>query len=149
MTDYRPEQAVALARERGWTLTVLEADVAYKQHLAEGELWLPFCPACSRFLPAWISRCADHWDAGMEMAQVTGEIRLWSWVEYVRSYALPVNVEAPYVVAAVDIENGPRVNGLVLGLSADMQGRDRGMPMRLDRGAAKSLGTPVFEFVSE
>lgn len=149
MTDHRPEQALQVARERGWTLTVLDVDAAYKQHLAEGELWLPFCPGCSRFLPAWISRCADHWDAGMEMAQVLGEIRLWSWVEYVRPYALPVDVQAPYVVAAVDIENGPRVNGFVLGLSGDLAEPDRGMPMRVDRGATKSLGTPVFEFVSE
>ena len=110
MTDYRPEQALQVARERGWTLTVLDVDAAYKQHLAEGELWLPFCPACSRFLPAWISRCADHWDAGMEMAQVLGEIRLWSWVEYVRPYALPggyPNLLAPDATDQIGAAYGP------------------------------------------
>jgi uncharacterized OB-fold protein len=145
----RPVRALQVAQERDWTLTVLDIDAAYKRHLAEGELWLPFCASCSRFLPAWISRCADHWDAGMEMAQVVGEFRLWSWVEYLRSYPLPVAVEAPYIVAAVDIEKGPRVHGFVLGPAAEIEGRGRGVPMLLDRERTKSLGTPVFKFASE
>ena len=52
----RPVQALQVARERSWTLTVLDADALYKQHLVEGELCLPHCAACPRFLPAWISR---------------------------------------------------------------------------------------------
>lgn len=150
MTDLRPGaarpvQALDVARQRGWTLTVLDIDAAYKQHLAEGELWLPFCTACPRFLPAWISRCADHWGGQMQLSPVTGDIRLWSWVEYRHAYRLPVDVQAPYIVVAVDIQSGPRCHGFILQPAAELKGLDRGAAMRLDQASTKALGTPVFE----
>jgi uncharacterized OB-fold protein len=143
----RPAQAVDEAAKRGWTLTVLDLDAAYKGHLAAGELWLPFCEPCGRYLPAWISRCADHWDSPMTIAPVTGGFRLWSWVAYHRSYALPVDVSAPYVVAAVNVDNGPRINGFVQQPSAELERRGRGAAMRMDVAATSTLGTPVLEFV--
>lgn len=154
MTDLRPDalrpaQAVDEAAKRGWTLTVLDLDAAYKVHLAAGELWLPYCEPCGQFLPAWISRCADHWDSPIALAEVTAAFRLWSWVEYQRPYALPVDVSAPYVVAAVQVENGPRINGFVQQPSAELERRGRGAAMRMSIAATKALGTPVLEFVDE
>jgi uncharacterized OB-fold protein len=110
---FRPEIAVVEAAARGWRTGVFEVAERYESGLAEGRLVLPFCAGCDVYLPPWISRCASHWSDGVELLEVAGAARIWSWVVYHRQYGLPVDLIAPYTVVSVDLDRGPRLHGVL------------------------------------
>lgn len=71
----------------------------------------PFCPHC--------------WAEDVELAPATGRARLYTW-SVIHQNAAPFDVRTPYVLAMVDLEEGPRLmtvveNCRVEDLRADMQ----------------------------
>ncbi|MCA2242287.1 MULTISPECIES: Zn-ribbon domain-containing OB-fold protein [Mycobacterium] len=71
----------------------------------------PFCPHC--------------WAEDVELAPATGRARLYTW-SVIHHNAAPFDVRTPYVLAMVDLEEGPRLmtvveNCRVEDLRADME----------------------------
>lgn len=58
----------------------------------------PFCPHC--------------WSEDVELAPASGRGRLYTW-SVVHQNAAPFDARTPYVVAMVDLEEGPRVMAVV------------------------------------
>ena len=96
-------------------------------HVARGELRLQRCVRCDRFRYPPAPCCPACLAADAEWAPVSGRGRLISWVRFHREYfpTLP----PPYVVVAVELEEGPLMIGNV-----DDEARGRlsvGAPLRL------------------
>lgn len=58
----------------------------------------PFCPHC--------------WGEDVELVQATGRARLYTW-SVIHRNAAPFDVRTPYVLAMVDLEEGPRLMTIV------------------------------------
>jgi uncharacterized OB-fold protein len=74
---------------------------------------LSYCGACDTFMPAWIDRCSTDPAHAVEDVAASGRGTLWTWATYVRQYAMPNELRAPYVVGHIQLEEGPKVNGLL------------------------------------
>lgn len=75
-----------------------------------GELRLQRCRACGhyRFPPAVLCpRCSSE---GYEWASVSGKGRVFSWVVVHQSQYPAFNEDAPYNVAIVELDEGPRLH---------------------------------------
>jgi uncharacterized OB-fold protein len=82
-------------------------------------LELPQCDDCgsrwfppSRFCPHCLS-ANNHW------RQVSGRGRIFSFVIYDRVYHLAFEADVPYVVALIELEEGPRLLSNVIGTAPD------------------------------
>lgn len=64
----------------------------------------PFCPHC--------------WSEDVALKPATGRARLYTWT-VVHQNAAPFDTRTPYVVAMVDLEEGPRLMTVVEGCSVD------------------------------
>ncbi len=78
-----------------------------------GRLEVMQCGCCGHgFLPA-APCCPQCWSEDVALCEVSGRARVFSFVIYRRTYhpALP----APYVVALIELEEGPRLISNVVG----------------------------------
>lgn len=123
-------------------LTLPEVQTAYVEGLAQGQLTLPYCPDCQRFLTSWFNRCADHWHTRLELREAPHIASVWSWVVFHKQYKLPNKQTVPYVVAAMQIETGPRVFANLTG-EADVE-LTRGEVLQFDAAATAARGCPVY-----
>ncbi len=83
-----------------------------------GELLYQECPACGnrQFYPrACCTKCLAEPD--WKVAAGTGTIHTFSVVR--QNYAAPFKQWVPYVVAIVELDEGPRVQGNIVGGSVD------------------------------
>ncbi|MGX1101256.1 Zn-ribbon domain-containing OB-fold protein [Amorphus sp. MBR-141] len=76
------------------------------------ELHLARCRACHEILPYTQRLCQRHPASTLEWIEATGRARLHTFTEYHISYS-PAH-PAPYVVAMVELEEGPRLVSTVL-----------------------------------
>jgi uncharacterized OB-fold protein len=87
------------------------------------------CKSCGRF---WFppSRCCIHCLSGEhEWTEVKGTGKVFSFVTYRRLYHPGWEGELPYVVAVIELEEGPRLLSTVTGVAADRVACD--MPVRV------------------
>jgi uncharacterized OB-fold protein len=89
-------------------------DEAFWEYTARGELRLQRCSPCGRFRFPPAPCCPDCLSTASDWVPVSGHGRVLSWVRFHRSYfdGLP----APYVVAVVELVEGPLVVGNVDGV---------------------------------
>ena len=105
------------------------------------ELVAACCADCGhRFLPPG-PRCPRCWSPGVAPRAVSGEGRVYSFAVYRRSYhpGFPV----PYVVALVELAEGPRLISNVVGCAPEEVEVD--MPVRVRFDDVGEFSLPRFE----
>lgn len=73
------------------------------------ELLLQRCAACGvhRFPPS--ERCARCLDAATEWVPASGRGKVWSWIRMWQPYFPAFDADRPYVIAYVELDEGPRL----------------------------------------
>ncbi len=100
-------------------------DRPYWEYLKRHELRLPRCRACGHtFFPP--QPCCP-WCLAEELdwVQASGRGRVWSWVVFHHPYFRSFAADIPYVVALVELAEGPRMVSTIVdcpleGLKCDM-----------------------------
>ena len=80
-----------------------------------GRLELPACADCGfvNWPPAtWCPRCLSQ---AVEWRAVSGRARLWSWAVYETALHPAFASEVPYIVAGVELDEGPYLTTNILG----------------------------------
>lgn len=87
----------------------------YFDGAAEGRLMLQRCPACGhvRFLPAYL--CPACWSDQVEWFAASGRGRVATFSVVHRAPTPDFADLVPYVVALIDLEEGPRMMSNILG----------------------------------
>jgi uncharacterized protein len=102
----------------------------FYRYLARGELRLQRCAACGGWRHPPRHRCAacGSLDATWELA--SGRGRLFSWT--VTHRAVDPAFEPPYVIAVLELEEGPRLVGNARGLDLDDLALDLPMVVEIE-----------------
>jgi uncharacterized protein len=88
---------------------------AAKQH----RLSLPKCEACEKFWFPPSRSCPHCLSAEFAFQDVSGRGKVFSFVTFHRPFHPAFTEEVPYVVALVELEEGPRLLTNILGLNPD------------------------------
>jgi hypothetical protein len=75
----------------------------------EKKLLLPRCESCGRFWFPPSQRCRHCLSPDFTWRESTGEGRIYSFVVYHRVYHPGFEADVPYVVAIVELDDGPRL----------------------------------------
>lgn len=96
-----------------------EDSVPFWEAAKRHELSLQQCKACSafRFPPAPL--CPECNVMGGDWTRVKGKGKIYSFVVFHRAYHKGFEGQIPYAVALVELDEGPRVMGNVLGVPPD------------------------------
>lgn len=73
------------------------------------ELVLQRCVACGRHRFPPSERCPACLDPGTEWVRASGRGRVWSWIRMWQRYFPSFDADIPYVVAYVELDEGPRM----------------------------------------
>ncbi|OBF92170.1 DNA-binding protein [Mycobacterium sp. 852002-51163_SCH5372311] len=93
----------------------------------------PFCPHC--------------WGEDVELASASGRARLYTWT-LVHQNAAPFDAHTPYVLAMVDLEEGPRLMTVVENCRADELRADMDLVLAF-RNDDDGFVVPVFHPATE
>jgi uncharacterized OB-fold protein len=88
----------------------------YLEGLRAGELRLQRCADCGQYRFPPSRNCPSCLSASWAWTPVSGRGTLWSWIGMHKRYI--AGFEPPYVVALVELEEGPR---MIAGVPADAQ----------------------------
>jgi uncharacterized OB-fold protein len=88
---------------------------AAKRH----ELVLQRCAACRRHRFPPSQRCPACLATATEWVRASGRGKVWSWIRMWQPYFPAFDAERPYVVAYVELEEGPRLMTTIVGCSVD------------------------------
>jgi len=91
----------------------------YWDGLRERKLMLPRCRQCRRafFYPRVL--CPFCYAADIEWFQATGRGRLYSFEIAYQTFNKAFKVKPPYILAMVELEEGPRVMSNLIGIEPD------------------------------
>ena len=109
----------------------------YWQAVREGRLELPWCLRCEEFFFYPRSLCPVCLGDELEWRPVSGRGSLYSYV-IAHNAAPGFEGEVPYVIALVQLEEGPRMMTNLVGVAADPSTLELDMPLVVeftDRGA--------------
>lgn len=83
------------------------------------ELLLQRCVACGlhRFPPS--ERCAECLGTGTAWVCASGHGKVWSWIRMWQRYFPAFDAERPYVVAYVELDEGPRLMTTIVDCNPD------------------------------
>ncbi|GAC1325175.1 MAG: hypothetical protein NVSMB13_07820 [Mycobacteriales bacterium] len=126
--------------------TVTEVNAPYWEALAQGRLVYQRCAECGHaWLPARedCPRCLSH---GGEWVAAEGAATLVSWVVVHTAYHDYFADKLPYLVAVVQLAEGPRLISTVLG--ADPQELSIDAPLRLEIESGEGWARTVFRLAS-
>lgn len=104
------------------SLEHLTPDETYWHYCARGELRLQHCATCGawQFPPA--ARCRKCLGRDLPWEQVSGNAIVWSWIRMHKKYFADPAFQPPYLVAMVELEEGPRmISSVDTGAAADPQ----------------------------
>lgn len=107
---------------------VTEENAPYWLSAREHALKLPYCMACERAFYPVQHRCPRCLGERLEWRPVSGRARVYSWIVVHQVYDQSFADRVPYVVAVVELEEGPRmVTNIVNVPPQDVRG---GLPVR-------------------
>jgi uncharacterized protein len=81
------------------------------QHARDGELRLPACAACGVLRWPASTRCPECLGADVMWRRVSGRGRVWSMATYHRAFHPAFVGDVPYVIATVQLLEGPTMIG--------------------------------------
>jgi uncharacterized protein len=118
----------------------------YWAALSAGHLIVRRCERCGRSHLPPMPSCphCGHSEALRDVLS-TGIGRVYSWVVAYYAFSLSQQQEVPYVLAAVDLDDGVRVFGQLSGVDLDGNLDDMEVVARPERG--RDGGLPVLIFV--
>lgn len=99
----------------------------YRAALADGRLELPHCRCCDRLIGYPRARCPQCMSDDIDWRQLSGRGRIYSYTVNRRGIG-PYAGAAPFVIAYVELDEGPR---LLAQVRADPQGLDIGTGLQL------------------
>ena len=104
------------AVQHGFLPPTIDADSeTWWAAIAEGRLLLPHCTACDlKWFPP-TPGCPRCGSAGVTLIQASGKGTVYSWVVVNRALHDAFAGDAPYVILAVDLEEGARIFGRLVG----------------------------------
>jgi uncharacterized OB-fold protein len=110
--------------------------------LEVGELRLQVCDSCGTWrYPPTSPTCAACLSGEVRWEQASGRGRLWSWTVIHHSYSDAF--EVPYVVALVELEEGPVMVSTIIGTESDDLRCD--LPLQLEVVTTTAgQGIPLF-----
>jgi uncharacterized OB-fold protein len=88
---------------------VTEENARYWRSARAHRLELPFCMACERAFYPPQHRCPTCLSDRVEWRPVSGRGRVFTWIVMHQVYDPWFKDKVPYVVAAVELEEGPRL----------------------------------------
>lgn len=102
--------------EGAFTVPEVDADSrAWWDALAERRLLLPHCRHCGRNWFPPTPGCPHCGSTEVELVRASGGGRVYSWVVVNRALSPAFAADAPYTVLAVDLDEGGRIFGRLLG----------------------------------
>ncbi|MBX9739147.1 MAG: Zn-ribbon domain-containing OB-fold protein [Beijerinckiaceae bacterium] len=107
MTETRPKPKPRPAPE----------SLPYWEAAREHRLTLPRCKSCQNFWFPPSRTCPHCLSADLAFENVSGRGKIYSFVTFHRVYHPAFEAEVPYVVALVELEEGPRLLTNILGVS--------------------------------
>ncbi|ABM58670.1 Zn-ribbon domain-containing OB-fold protein [Verminephrobacter eiseniae] len=109
-----------------------------------GELRLQQCKACLRHVMYPRLRCPQCGAAGMHWIRATGRGRLYSYV--INHFAAPGwEGETPYVIAVVELEEGPRMLSNLVGVAPRPECLTLDMPLEVVFEGRGDQTLPMFK----
>lgn len=91
-------------------LPTIDPDSApYWAAAREGRLGLPHCLSCGHYFFYPRSICPECWSDKLELASATGKGTIYSFTVIHRHPNPAFNTRVPYVIALVDLAEGPRM----------------------------------------
>ncbi len=95
-------------------------DAPYWESLRKHELRLPRCRDCGHvFFPPNKVHCPRCLSDRLEWARMSGRGRVWSWVVFHQRYFSSFANDIPYVVAFIELDEGPRLMSTLVECSRD------------------------------
>jgi uncharacterized protein len=89
--------------------------------LSQGRLLIAECTGCrSASLPPRL-RCTECGAQRFRWVAASGRGRLWSYVEFHKSYSPTFKIPTPYVVAVIELDEGPLIYSNMLDDYADLE----------------------------
>ena len=85
----------------------------------KGRLLLQRCSACGRFRFPPSERCAGCLGLEHEWVAASGRGKVWSWIRMWQRYFPAFDAERPYVVAYIELEEGPRMMSTLVGVDPE------------------------------
>jgi uncharacterized OB-fold protein len=111
--------------------------------VAAGELRLPFCVDCDEFFFYPRVICPRCYSAAIDWRTASGRGRVASFVIAQRPVT-GVREEAPFTIALIDLEEGPRLAADLVGVEADADHVRIGLAVELDFERDGDVVLPVF-----
>jgi len=110
----------------------------------ECRLAVPYCASCARF--HWPARAScPHCGGVAAWRNVSGRGKLSSWSVVHRAVHPALKEAAPYIVAFVDLDEGPRLFTNVIGVGADALRVGLRVRCRFEPALEAAIQVPVFE----
>ena len=98
---------------------ITDLNAAYWEGLAEGEVRLQTCGACGARQHPPESFCYACGSTEVAWKPSTGAGEIYSFIEVHQLYNAAFKDHLPYVVAIVQLDDGPRILGAMLGLDVE------------------------------
>ena len=114
MSDREKDAPVAKPRPRPAPESAPYWEAAKAHHLM-----LPRCHTCGQFWFPPSQRCAHCLSADFGWEDVSGRGRIYSFVVFHRVYHPAFEADVPYVVAIVELDEGPRLLTNIVGTAPD------------------------------
>ena len=112
---------------------------AAKQHRLE----LPHCNACNKFWFPPSQSCPHCLSTNFKFEAVSGRGKVFSFVTFHRVYHPAFAGEVPYVVALVELEEGPRLLSNIVGIAPEAVTCEMPVKVVFD-DVADNLAVPKF-----
>ena len=113
-----------------------------------GELRIPRCERCGRWIWYPAPTCPDCGDARHTWRPTSGGARLFTWVTVRRAFLPGYADRLPYVTALVELSEDPRVRLATFLRDAPAAGLRAGMPMEvIFEPVSERLTLPAFRCV--
>jgi uncharacterized OB-fold protein len=113
-------------------------------HARNGELALQQCSSCQEIWFPPSTNCPNCLGESWEWVTASGRGTLWSWIVMHQPYLASFRDETPYVVAAVQLAEGPLMMSTVVGTApADLE-FDSPLQVEFQEFGPEGLPMPVF-----
>jgi len=91
----------------------------YWQAARDHRLALPKCDDCGKFWFPPTRTCPHCLSSRFQFSEVSGKGKIYSFVTYHRVYRPAFAQDVPYVVALIELDEGPRLLSNIIGVSPD------------------------------